>query len=405
MDELQLVRDFYADQPPPDPATTEAVRASLSAPGVPARRGRRGGQAWWGIPVLTAAAAAAAVITVLAVSAPAPGGPAPSPAGSAAPVGSAATARAVLLAAAKTVSSVPQPSTARYYVTSGIVGNYLLVGPRDNRYVVVERTRTQLWAARSPHDGSPRFYQGLGARPASAADEAAWRADGSPTVWSYVGQAVGPEAVNGTPQYGTSRPLTTAADSKLTAATAAYGLQQFQIGLKSLTLRQLLALPADPARLQAMLLDGVWNPRWDGPKTGFLIQAIPPVLEMPVTPAVRGALYRLLAGLPGVRSLGSMTDPSGRGGAAVAYTGGSQSHCGNELVPRPNRRPWVPTIATCTVQQVLIIGTGDGMPLASELRYVKLPPSVHWTAPHGLFSYQAYGTPYWTNRDRPSRPR
>lgn len=43
----------------------------------------------------------------------------------------------------------------------------------------------------------------------------------------------------------------------------------------------------------------------------------------------------------------------------------------------------------------------DGMPLAEELRYASLPSGDSWSAPDGLFSYELFGTPYWTNQDLP----
>ena len=65
----------------------------------------------------------------------------------------------------------------------------------------------------------------------------------------------------------------------------------------------------------------------------------------------------------------------------------------------------VPLFSSCTIQQVLILGLEDGMPLAEELRYAQLPAGQHWSAPDGLFSYEVFGAPYWTNRDRPSSPK
>ena len=42
------------------------------------------------------------------------------------------------------------------------------------------------------------------------------------------------------------------------------------------------------------------------------------MLDYPVSTAVRAAAFRLLADMPGVRSLGQVTDPLGRQGVAVA---------------------------------------------------------------------------------------
>jgi hypothetical protein len=75
-----------------------------------------------------------------------------------------------------------------------------------------------------------------------------------------------------------------------------------------------------------------------------------------VTPAVRAAFYQMLADLPGIRSLG---------------------------------------------QQRLVIDPGTGLPLAPELRYLKVPAGQAWSAPGGLFSYEVFGTARWTNATPP----
>ena len=45
------------------------------------------------------------------------------------------------------------------------------------------------------------------------------------------------------------------------------------------------------------------------------------LMAEPVPPAVRVAAYRMLAGLPGVRAAGAVTDPLGRRGVAVEMAG------------------------------------------------------------------------------------
>ena len=60
------------------------------------------------------------------------------------------------------------------------------------------------------------------------------------------------------------------------------------------------------------------------------------------------------------------------------------------------------TFSSCHVQQILVVDPATGRPLAEELRYVKLPSGSSWSVPDGLFSYEIYGTPYWTNASPPS---
>jgi hypothetical protein len=44
------------------------------------------------------------------------------------------------------------------------------------------------------------------------------------------------------------------------------------------------------------------------------------VLDLPVTSQVRAAAYKMIAGLKGITTLGTVTDQHGRKGVAVAYT-------------------------------------------------------------------------------------
>jgi DNA-directed RNA polymerase specialized sigma24 family protein len=311
-------------------------------------------------------------------------------------------ARAILLTAARTAARAAQPAPERYYVTPGIVGNFVRVGPPGNRYLVLEVVNRQDWAATDPRDGSPDLSQARYVQAASPADEAAWRRDGSPGVWKGVGQETG-LADPLTPSDGWLLPLSLAS-GKLTAGSAGYGAQPFIVGDKSLSLRQLRALPANPAKLKTLLLAGWADYSGVGSATSYLFQTVPAVLEMPVTPAVRSALYKLLASLAGVQSIGAITDVAGQQGTAVAYTA-RYSGCGQQFDLTSPGPPFPALFSSCTIEQVLIIGPGDGMPLAEELRYTQLPAGQHWSAPDGLFSYEVFGSPYWTNHDRPSPPK
>jgi hypothetical protein len=84
----------------------------------------------------------------------------------------------------------------------------------------------------------------------------------------------------------------------------------------------LAALPTRPDQLRATLLS--WytaGGQFDGDPAEFLFYgASALVLNLPVSPAVRGAAYRMLAGVPGITTLGRVTDPTGRSGIAVAIT-------------------------------------------------------------------------------------
>lgn len=291
-----------------------------------------------------------------------------------------------------------QRAAGRYWVTPGTVGNFLKVGPAGDPYLMLEEVGTQSWAARSPRAGSPYLSQALWVRPATPSDQAAWRRGGSPTVWKKIGQNTALADPHGVPGSGRLLPLS-AAPGKLTPGWATYGSQPFLVGDQALSLRQLLALPADPARLKELLLTGSSHyPRVS--QSAYLLQAVPPVLQMPVTPAVRSALYRMLAAMPGIRSLGTVRDVSGKQGAAVAYTG-RYANCGNGFSLSDAASSVRVLFTSCTVQQILVIDPATGLPQAEELRYAQLPPGQKWPAPGGLFSYEIFGRSHWTNHNRP----
>jgi hypothetical protein len=284
-------------------------------------------------------------------------------------------------------------------VTSSTAGNFERVGPVSDPYTILDESEVQNWAARSPKDGTPSNARQLGAAPVSAADRAAWQRDGSPTVWDYVGQSDGLADAAGY-NSGMLRQLSMAG-GPLVNLGVGYGTQQFQVGAQTLTYAQLQALPADPAKLEKLILAGGVAPG-QTPSAFLLDGVVAPIMEMPVTPAVRAALYEMLAAMPGIKSLGEVTDPAGQQGEAVSYTGTYQN-CGQaSTLDADGYATTGPVFSSCTTQEILIINPATGLPLAEELRYVGLPPGQHWTAPDGLFSYEIFGQSHWTNDNPPA---
>jgi len=421
MDELQLLRDCLPEQPPPGLDVTEAARRRMRAgqrsrrvPLAGVRPARRELLLRVGVPTAGVAAAAALVTAVAAVvpaSAPArppaaehvgPGYTFYSGALPAANAGGTTDGRAVLLTAATQVAKETQPAAERYWETSATAGNFLRVGPVDDPYTVLDESQVQYWAARSPKDGTPSNAQQLGAAPVSLADRAAWGRNGSPTTWDYVGQSDGLADAEGD-NSGMMSQLTMAG-GPLVNLTVGFGSQQFAVGNKTLTLSQLQALPADPAKLEKLILNG-YHPSTSGgetPSAWLLDGVLPPILEEPVTPAVRAALYEMLAAMPGIKSLGEVTDPAGQQGEAVSYTATYQN-CGQASTLGANGLAETGALfSSCTTQEILIINPTTGLPLAEELRYVGLPAGQRWTAPDGLVSYEIFGQSHWTNGNPPA---
>jgi len=427
MDEFKLLGDMFAEPPPPSPEVIAAARARLPLSQPPRREAprrealRRRIRPRVALPVTSIAAVAAVAVVVSAlVAAPghqAPGHQAPGhqlsgpavyhfPAGARATAGSAAAGRKILLTVASTVAQAPPPppgAPGRYFVTKTLVGNFLTVGPPRDRYVILERSANQDWSGDQYKAPSPSLIRLLAIQFASAADKAAWRRDGSPDKWDVTedtsladphGEAEGPDLD------------ITIGPGKLAEFSETFGeKRQFLIGHDVLTAAQLLKLPADPARLKALILENysTGESGEDVDREAYLFQVTPALLTLPVSSAVRSALYRMLADLPGVRSLGQVQDAAGQDGVGVALDR-RYSPCGAEAIKYRNGgvNPAVPVFRSCVVEWRLIINPQTGMPLDQELRYVKLPSGYKWPGPDGLFSYQIFQRAYWTNASPPA---
>ncbi|GAA4637760.1 hypothetical protein GCM10023196_092870 [Actinoallomurus vinaceus] len=379
------------------PDADTVLRAVRSAGG--RRRGRRPALRWWASGLTTAGALAAAA-AVFAMSAT-PAGPPPSvfrmPDGTEGTANSdVGAARQVLLAAAKTAARSPL-TTGRHWKKSTITGNFVQVGPSDDRYLIMDQSRNESWTARSSDDVMV-FTQSLGAQLASTRDRAAWRRDGSPTAWASAGASglAGPQGFT----EGGNRVTTAPGERHMAFGEKGPGGRPFSVGGHSMSLKELQALPADPARLEKLFLDSpLYKHREDGDAASYLIEQVPEVLAMPVTRQVRSALYRMLAGVSGVRSLGRVRDVAGHEGVAIAVTEAHQK-CGDRTKADTDADPsWI--YSTCTVEQRLVINPATGLPVAQELRYTKLPAGPKWSAPGGLFSYEIFEYAGWTNASAP----
>jgi hypothetical protein len=93
----------------------------------------------------------------------------------------------------------------------------------------------------------------------------------------------------------------------------------------------LAQLPTDPARLRARLLTGKVEGGPPGPAEAFT-QVGDLLRETDASPALRAALYRAAAGLPGIHFLGTVSDRLGRRGLGLAIDGHGVRH---ELIFAP----------------------------------------------------------------------
>ena len=134
---------------------------------------------------------------------------------------------------------------------------------------------------------------------ASPADEAAWKAAGAPSLFTAYGFS--------------DRPVTS--DYHMSFH---WGVGSAQLSWADL--RRLTSASALDAALRRM-----WNREPD--KAGqfgstsysqYIFQWAGQLLTGPVQPAIRAATYQLLAAQPGLVTVGTVTDPEGRSGAAVS---------------------------------------------------------------------------------------
>ncbi len=361
-DELGLVRDLLAAAPPASPDVAAAARASLMATVMSAAAADRaangqvpsstrslaGARRQSRLPVgprarlvLASAALAAAAALAVVMLVPGTGGnsaggtagrgtdPGRTSPGHSGISGLAAgqPAHAFLLSMASRVLSEP---AGRYWCTNETDGSLQFVGPADTlltppwssslripgtsappgfQYSIVTTSRQDRCLGLDGTRFAWGFSQDLGAAPASKADAAKWRKDGSPTRWKawyanqYVSAGRGPVVH-----------LPAGGKGPISERWGSYA-----------------ALPASPARLRSVLLSVIPRPgnramrlleRLTGRTyaqmaAGQLMNDAIAIMQAPVRPAVRAAAYQVLAGIPGMRMRAGLRGPDGRTGTAL----------------------------------------------------------------------------------------
>lgn len=247
------------------------------------------------------------MLTLVAIK---PGDPAPVP--DAAEVARPLTASQILLAAAER-SSRETSGTGKYLVVRTESASVITVGSGASAYEMTQKSSYESWLSRSGKQRNWLVFQDLGMTPTTPADAAAWRAAGSPKQ-----VMVGKPLPNG--ELGPGSPVSIAAGPRRSGPSEPADL--YAIGVRNVSVRDLEKLPVDPAALRAELLQQFDGGGGDLPvdrDEWLLTVASGLITEIPVNGAVRSAAFRLIATLPGVRSLGDVTDQRGRPGQGFAY--------------------------------------------------------------------------------------
>ncbi|MEV0901077.1 CU044_5270 family protein [Actinoplanes sp. NPDC049802] len=336
-----------------DPPGTPPLPFPLTAAPGAARRTRRPRAAAL-IPAGALAAAAVAAVAAVVIDGEA-SAPAPPGTGSSVQTATGLTAPQLLLAAAEH-SSTDAPGTGRYLVLRTENGSVLTVGSGAATYRMTAKSSSEIWLSRSGGGPTRVVSQPLGLTPATPADDDAWRAAGSP------GQVlVGKPLPNG--ETGPGTPVGIGAGPR-TVSTSDARVHAF------LSVPDLEKLPAEPEALRAALLkhfDGGGGDMPTDRDQWLLNVASGLVTEIPVSGEVRAAAFRLIATLPGTRSLGVVADRHGRTGEGFAFTTASAF--------------------TGSIERRFVIDAATGRALGQESRVVRPAGTTARLAPGDLLTY------------------
>ncbi|WP_319056952.1 CU044_5270 family protein [Streptomyces europaeiscabiei] len=284
----------------------------------------RGGIRPFGTVAALAAVAASAVVVSsldrdpLGVS---PGVP-PQSSAAAGPGSSMSDGRLELLSAAKKAETSAGEGTYWQTFTRSEDVNVVSAAGGKGRLFAVRDTGTAEWSVGVRPGTRSLMVSGLDAvtAPRTKEDEARWRAAGSPETMEA--EVTGNEQ-GGTLGYtmGAGRPtvMRTDDDDKI-----------YALGSRNASYQDLLELPSGSAELRRELerRHGEDSGAEISDRTAYVLRQATDLITMPVKPAVRAAAYRVLAEQPGVRGLGSVTDPLGREGVGVAFPGTDETPLG-----------------------------------------------------------------------------
>jgi hypothetical protein len=262
-------------------------------------------------------------------------------------------AYAVLMAVAQEAETTT--GTGRFWHAQGEAVQTLYRDHHGHRYQLFASNPTESWIPTDRRDGiavSGQAPPGVTLKPVSAADAAAYHADGSPQPNENAAAGIQvPDIPNG---------------PNLAGQTIYEG--------------DPAQLPTDPARMRMTVLE--WMRDHDAMPThpdAFLFREGAKLLDAgkrPLAPPIRAAIYRMLAGLPGVRSLGRVSDPLGRPALGVAMTEHTSAYgiLDWQLLIQPSSDS---IMATRTV--VLRHGARNPRATPGSTQYLELWRTAGWT--------------------------
>jgi hypothetical protein len=288
------------------------------------------------------------------------------------------SASKILLLAADQVLTAP--ASGKYWRTATELVSLDLAGPGKDPYRMRYTGPEEDWAARSDSATSWGVGHGFSYAPATAADRAAWKRDGSPKTLSV--HEVDPN--------GKETRLNGVAvnDKHLTVDPVNPASEVFNIGGKDISMHAVRRLPSDPAELTTVLMRNYQGSgitpkgKVSVSKDQWLFSTATDVLTLPVAPEVRASAYRILAGLKSVQNLGSVSDLKGRTGNAVAIDAAYSEGLS---------------------QIRLVIDPKTGLLLAQETRIIKPVAAMSWLKPSDVWQATVIDSAGWTNDKPPAR--
>ncbi|GII58799.1 hypothetical protein Pth03_71880 [Planotetraspora thailandica] len=309
MDDLKTVREVYGEVAP-DARMEARIRARLAGEAgarTPSRYGflRRRGAV--GVGLLATAAAAAVGVAAVGIG---------SGSGTAPVAGRELSARSILLAAADQAAAEPAGRFWRLHMISGSGGR---VDGAD--YTIFSPGEFDGWQSASDSETDVTYQRDLASYPATAADKAAWQRAGSPTSFKVRNNA---DFITYTTSDGqwTERRVTSkvkkysAEELKQLCARAEAAAKCPPSARMSWAEKEKIA--SDPQRFEELLFPPTAPGKSPANK---LAQGFDFLIEQPASPQIRAKAFRVLADLPGVRSVGTVKSLDGRTGIGIAAEG------------------------------------------------------------------------------------
>jgi len=368
-------RPAHLDPTAPVPVRTRQAELGMALAGArqARRRGLRAVRPVWAAGGLAGVAAATAI--ALAVSGTTPRAPDTRTASPGRSGEVRLTASQVFLAAAGS-SARSKAGSGAYWATETESAIYFQVGTAK-KYVVADREQGWNSTARSPKSTSWFVSKSLGAHPATPADEAAWKADGSPSTWQAEFKV--PARPGSKPGAAKKLQLTTASKPSF-GNPSNLGPYVFDLVGKNVTVKEVMALPSTEKALRDRLLQGYHghDTESDLPmaRDPWLFRVTADLLaNMPVSPATRAAAYQILAHINGTRALGRITDPLGRSGEAVAFAESDATG----------------------LERQIVVDTGTGLLLSDQEAVHRQALNYPWAKPGTVVSYNAVVKAGWTD--------